>query len=78
MNVFRKVEISENLVNEAANLAKKYALRGYDAIQLAAILETEKARTPVGLSSLTLLSADDDLNNAAISEGLMVDNPNNH
>lgn len=75
---FRKVEISENLIIEAANLAKKYALRGYDAVQLAAALETENERLAVGLPKLTLLSADTDLNNAAIAENLLVDNPNNH
>ena len=78
LNEFRKVEISENLINEATNLAKKYALRGYDAVQLAAILETEKERLASGLPSLTLLSADTDLNAAATAEGLTVDNPNNH
>ncbi len=78
LNEFRKVEISESLINEAANLAKKYALRGYDAVQLAAALETEKERLTIGLTSLTLLSADTDLNAAAVSEGLTVDNPNNH
>jgi len=75
---FQKVEISEKLVSEAAGLAKKYALRGYDAVQLAAASETEKERLAVGLSSLTLLSADADLNDAAIAENLVVDNPNNH
>ena len=78
LNEFLKVEISENLINEAANLARKYALRGYDAIQLAAVLETERERVALGLSSLVLLSADMDLNMAATSEGLTVDNPNNH
>ena len=78
LNEFRKVEISENLIIEAAKLAKKHALRGYDAIQLAVPLETEKERVAAGLSSLTLLSADTDLNAAAVSEGLTVDNPNNH
>lgn len=72
------MEISESLIKEAANLAKKHALRGYDAVQLAAALETEKERIALGLSPLTLLSADTDLNAAAISEGLTVDNPNNH
>lgn len=78
LNIFRKVEISEDLINVAAKLAKKNALRGYDAVQLAAALETEKERVSLGLSSLILLSADTDLNDAAIAEGLTVDNPNNH
>src|SRR5687768_17238767 len=73
LSEFQKVEISESLINEAANLAKKYALRGYDAIQLAAALETEKERLAVSLPSLILLSADTDLNAAAISEKLTVD-----
>lgn len=78
LNEFQKVEISESLINEAAKLAKKYALRSYDAVQLAAALETEKERVAVGLPSLLLLSADNELNAAAIAEGLTVDNPNNH
>ncbi|MGH9948437.1 MAG: type II toxin-antitoxin system VapC family toxin [Pyrinomonadaceae bacterium] len=75
---FQKVEISESLIREAAKFAIKYALRGYDAVQLAAVLESENARVRVGLSSLVLLSADTDLNTAAISEGLTVDDPNDH
>ena len=63
------MEITESLINEAANLAKKYALRGYDAVQLAATLETEKERLAIGLSPLTLFFADTDLNAAAVSEG---------
>jgi len=41
-------------------------------------LETQQKRANAGLSSLTLLSADTDLNTAAVSEGLTVDDPNNH
>ena len=78
LNEFRKVEISENLINEAAKLSIKHALRGYDAVQLAALLETENERTASGLTSLILLSSDGDLNTAAVSEGLTVDDPNNH
>lgn len=78
LNEFQKVEISENLISKAAKLAKNYGLRGYDAVQLAAVLETEKERVALGLSSLVLLSADTDLNDAAVAEGLTVDNPNNH
>ena len=78
MNDFFKVEITESLINEAANLARKYALRGYDAVQPAAALKTEKERLAIDLPPLTLLSADTDLNAAAVSEGLTIDNPNNH
>ena len=67
------VEVSAAVVTQAAALARNYALRGYDAVQLAAALEVS-ARIP----SLTLLSADADLNAAATAEGLMVDDPGNH
>jgi hypothetical protein len=61
------------LVGYAASLARRHALRGYDAVQLAAALEIH-SRAP----SLTLLSADADLNAAATAEGLAADDPNLH
>ncbi|MHB8736830.1 MAG: type II toxin-antitoxin system VapC family toxin, partial [Terriglobales bacterium] len=59
------VEVSAGLVAQAATLARRHALRGYDAVQLAAALEIH-ANDP----SLTLLSADVELNAAAVAEGL--------
>lgn len=72
------IDFSANLVNDAVALTRKHALRGYDAVQLATVLEIHNERTALGLSPLILLSADTDLNTAAVSEGLVVDNPNNH
>lgn len=70
---YRIVEVSEGLVARAATPARKYTLRGYDAVQLAAAREVHAADP-----SLTLVSADTDLNAAALAEGLTVDDPNNH
>lgn len=67
------IEISAPLVAKAASLARKHGLRGYDAVQLAAALDSLRR-----LPSLTLLSADADLNSAASAEGLVVEDPNNH
>ena len=67
------VEVSAGLVAEAATLARTHALRGYDAVQLAAALEIHAADP-----SLILLSADIELNAAATIAGLRVDDPNNH
>jgi len=67
------VEVSAALVAQAASLARTHGLRGYDAVQLAAALETHSQ-----LPSVTLLSADAGLNVAAQAEGLWLDNPNNH
>lgn len=72
------VDLSANLVGAAVALARKYALRGYDAVQLATALEVHNERMALGLSTLALLSADTELNSAAVSEGLAVDNPNDH
>ena len=70
---YRVVEVSAGLVAQAATLARRHALRGYDAVQLAAALETHATD-----SSLTLLSADAELNTAATAEGLSVEDPNSH
>ncbi len=70
---YRVVEVSAGLVAQAATLARRHALRGYDAVQLAAAVEVHLL-----IPSLTLLSADADLNAAAAAEGLLVDDPNSH
>ncbi|MDQ3634783.1 MAG: type II toxin-antitoxin system VapC family toxin [Acidobacteriota bacterium] len=75
---FSIVPLTVSLVDDAVSLAKKYALRGYDAVQLVTALQTQQKRANADLSPLTLLSADTDLNTAAVSEGLTVNDPNNH
>lgn len=60
------------------NYANKYELRGYDAVQLAASLEVEKRIKLTGGLPLIFVSADNDLNQAALGEGLSVENPNNY
>jgi uncharacterized protein len=75
---YRQVDITSRLITQAIQLAKTYALRGYDAIQLAAVLTVHVAREVQGLSRLTLVSADHELNAAAVAEGVLVDDPNIH
>ena len=70
---YRVVDISASLIEHAARLARTHALRGCDAVQLAAALEVQAA-----IFGITLISADGDLNAAALAEGLTVDNPNEH
>jgi uncharacterized protein len=71
------LQITTNLIAQAGAMAEKHALRGYDAVQLAAALQASAAYAASGLSVI-LISADLDLNKAAIAEGLGVDDPNNH
>jgi len=77
-NNYFTVEITPSLLSEAMRLAVKHALRGYDAVQLAAALGANSERLSNSLPPLTLVSADTDLNDAAQVEGLNVENPNDH
>lgn len=70
--------MSPEVLDGAMILAKKYALRGYDAVQLAAALDANKELLAAGLPALIVVSADGELNTAAIAEGLEVANPNDY
>ena len=72
------LEITPKMLDVAERLATFHALRGYDAVQLAASMELHQARQAAGLSTLSLISADTELNLAAMAEGLTVDDPNHH
>lgn len=72
------LEMTPTLIASAMDLAQEKGLRGYDAVQLAAALDVHTERNGYRLPPLTLVSADNDLNQAAISEGLMIENPNAH
>ena len=77
-NNYFTVEMTPVLLSGAMSLATNHALRGYDAVQLAAALEANDERIANGLPPLTLVSADTDLNTAAQAEGLNIENPNNY
>ena len=70
---YRIVETTIPLMQDESRLADSHVLRAYDAVQLAAALEIHAADP-----SLTLLSADAELNAAALAKGLTVDDPNLH
>jgi predicted nucleic acid-binding protein len=72
------IEISPGLLSEAMLLAEKHALRANDAVHLAASLEVHRYRQAGGLSGVTLVSSDQELNVAAAAERLSVEDPNLH
>lgn len=76
--LFLIVEVTTMLLTDAMDLAEKHALRGYDAVQLAAALEANAERARTSLPPLVLVTADGDLLTAAVAEGLPTDNPNAH
>ncbi len=75
---YENVAVTQALLSEAIRLAQKYSLRGYDAVQLAAANEVSRLALAAGAAPLLFIAADKELNAAAQSEGLTVDDPNAH
>jgi len=75
---YQVVELTESIINSAMALAETYALRGYDAVQLATGCAINALCTANSLLPVIFVSADNELNSAAASEGLTVENPNNY
>ncbi len=78
---YHAIQVTDGIFASAAVLTSNHKLRAYDAVQLAAALEVNRqilALGPPAVLSLTLISADNDLNTAAAAEGLAVDDPRNH
>lgn len=76
--VFRVVEVTPHLANEAIGIAERRALRGYDCVQLAALLTVNRTRVGASLDELLFLTADRELGAAAELEGLRVEDPSAH
>ncbi len=75
---YQIVEITEQVVDTALFLVEKHNLRGYDSVQLAAVVELHNIRTDLSLSPIVFVCADEKLNTAAMVEGLIVENPNTY
>jgi predicted nucleic acid-binding protein len=75
---FHIVALTPRLIAAAMTLAETHALRAYDAVQLAAALTVDFRRRSQGLPRLILVSADSELNAAALAEGVAVEDPNTH
>lgn len=75
---FRPVIVNSTLLDQASQLVARHSLRAYDAVQLATALKTQVARGGKKPLGFTFISADANLNNAALAEGLLVDDPNLH
>ena len=75
---YQIIEITNSLADRAMGIAEEHGLRGYDAVHLAAGVELQTVRGEMELPPLTFISADNDLNVAAQTEGLVIDNPNSY
>jgi hypothetical protein len=65
-------------VDLSCDLLERHPLRASDAIHLATALTSNQLLSNGDLPALTFLCADDRLLDAAMAEGLGVDNPNHH
>ena len=77
-NLYRFTSINEIAIRGACEYVEHYPLRASDAIHLAAALDTNRQLTNARRPGLVFLCADDRLLQAAVAEGLAVDNPNAH
>lgn len=75
---FRVIEVTRALISSAVLIAQSHALRGYDALVLAAAIDLNSQRLALGLAPLTLVSADRELNAVALALGLQIEDPNTH
>jgi uncharacterized protein len=75
---YNVAQITTALLDDATRLGVKHALRAYDAVQLAVALEVNRFHQAGGSGPVTLVSADQALNDAALVEGLAVDDPRSH
>lgn len=72
------LEITRQVTNRAMDLAEKFRLRGYDAIQLSTAISARKLQESEGGEIPIFVSSDLELNAAAMSEGFQVEDPNAH
>jgi uncharacterized protein len=72
------VELTPSITTLAGELCARQSLRAYDAVQLASAISVLPIITQSPENSLTFLTADDRLLNAARLENLQAANPNNY
>lgn len=75
---YHVLELTPALLGNAMNLARNHGVRAYDAVQLAAAMEVDRLHQSAGFGPVTFVSADQELNAAASSERLHVEDPNLH
>lgn len=68
---FIVIQVDQALIDSAGELAQRHALRGYDAVQLAAALVAAQSARSAEVSFL-VGTFDADLHRAAVAEGLSV------
>lgn len=73
--VFQIVEVGPVISDLAIAVARSHRLRAYDCLQLSTALLLHRQRVRFDLAPLSFVSSDGDLNEAASSEGMIVEDP---
>ncbi len=74
---YRAIRLTTEIIRDAAKLTQGHPLKAYDAVQLATGLAPASSLESLSLS-LTFVSGDEKLLQAAQSEGLTIENPFMH
>ena len=69
------VAIDDRVINQAADLAQQYPLRGYDAVHLSCALTVKSSYLDAPDAEMTFVAADGDLLDAARAEGFDTERP---
>lgn len=75
---YKMVGLTEQTIQRAEDILETHALRAYDAVQLAVALNSNDGLVAAGLPPLVFVSADKRLLEAAMREGLSVEDPSTH
>lgn len=75
---YTRLSLTLPVVYTAMKLTKNHKLRGYDAVQLATALVLRDFLQRYGIMDIIFVSADYDLCQVAVAEGLITENPNDY
>ena len=70
--------VNDQVIQLAVDLTKRHPLRGYDAVHLATAISLNTALLEAELPTIIFVTGDRILHEAARSEGLVVENPDEH
>jgi predicted nucleic acid-binding protein len=75
---YNLLPVDNAVTDSAIELTRRHPLRGYDAVHLAAAIRLNRVLTQNKLPRAAFISADQLLCDAAIKEGLVAENPDDH
>jgi uncharacterized protein len=73
---YRLINLTDDIIQLAADLTQRQNLRGYDAVHLASAIWINREFQSMKLANLVFTAADDLLCRVAKDEGLTTENPN--